>query len=132
MRKIENESEKNEECQGEFKGFWKHGHHGRGHHGFPGHHGFHGHHGFPGFPKPHWEHRDRPHHEGGFSHGKEGRVTRKLAMIFGGKPEDYNEFAKANENLRKFEVINKYAEEKGLNEKLINFRCEKVASKLGK
>lgn len=22
MRKIENESEKNEECQGEFKGFW--------------------------------------------------------------------------------------------------------------
>ena len=53
-------------------------------------------------------------------------------MIFGGQPKDYNEFAKANENLRKFEIVTKYAQEKGLNEKLINFRCEKVASRLGK
>lgn len=53
-------------------------------------------------------------------------------MIYGGQPEDYIEFAKTNENLRKFEIVRKYAEEKGLIEKLINFRCEKVASRLGK
>lgn len=44
-------------------------------------------------------------------------------MIFGGEPQNYEEFIKANNTLNVFGLINKYASENGQEEKLIKFRC---------
>jgi hypothetical protein len=87
-----------------FKNFWKHG----------GHHGH----------KSHSSSSDKC--------GKEDRITRKLAKIFGGECQKYQEFASANKTLNKFEIINKYATENGQEELLVNFRCEKIAKRLNK
>lgn len=96
-----------------FKGFWKHG----PHHGPHGHSRNHGH---------------RSHSTSAEKCGKGERATRKLSKIFGGEPQKYEEFAKANSGLNKFELINKYASENGQEETLIKFRCQKIAKHLHK
>ena len=60
------------------------------------------------------------------------KATRKLAKIFGGEPANYEEFVKANPTLKKFELVNKFAKDNGQTEKIITFRSEKIASRLGK
>ena len=56
----------------------------------------------------------------GFEHvgkDKQERKTKILSRAFGGAPEDYSEFYKANENLKVGELIQKYEQENGIEAK---------------
>lgn len=77
--------------------------------------------------KKFWKHH-RGERSGSSSAEKGGfKATRKLAKIFGGESVNYEEFVKANPNLKKFELVNKFAKDNGHTEKVITFRSEKIA-----